>query len=102
VMGVGIIAEAHDLDGGRNLRIACQANVLRYVHEKGYIAVSGISLTVGRREVDGFWLHLIPETLERTTLGTATTGGLVNLEVDPLTMAAVDTVERLLAERGEA
>ena len=59
-------------------------------------------MTVGRREVDGFWLHLIPETLERTTLGTATTGGLVNLEVDPLTMAAVDTVERLLAERGEA
>jgi riboflavin synthase len=102
VMGVGMIAEVNDLDGGRNLRIACQANVLRYIHEKGYIAVSGISLTVGRREVDGFWLHLIPETLERTTLGTATTGGLVNLEVDPLTMAAVDTVERLLAERGEA
>jgi riboflavin synthase len=102
VMGVGMIAEVNNLEGGRNLRIVCQDDVLRYIHEKGYIAVSGISLTVGRREHDGFWLHLIPETLDRTTLGQATTGGLVNLEVDPLTMAAVDTVERLLAERGDA
>ena len=45
---------------------------MRYIFEKGYIAISGISLTVGRCEDDGFYLHLIPETLARTTLGKAT------------------------------
>lgn len=100
VFATGTLTVVEELDGGRNLFVSTSNDVMPYVLEKGYIAVAGISLTVGRCEKDGFWLHLIPETLERTTLGEARTGDLVNLEVDPITVAAVDTVHRLLAQKG--
>jgi riboflavin synthase len=52
------------------------------VVEKGSIAVDGVSLTVAEVDEDGFTVALIPETLERTTLGSAAPGRTVNLEVD--------------------
>ena len=52
--------------------------------EKGSIAVDGVSLTVGDVDDDAFEVSLIPETLERTTLGSAAPGRTVNLEVDVL------------------
>ena len=58
--------------------------LLRYVVEKGSIAVDGVSLTVSAVGDDWLQVSLIPETLERTTLGEATTGTPVNLEVDVL------------------
>ena len=58
--------------------------VRRYVVEKGSIAVDGVSLTVSSVDEMGFEVSLIPETLERTTLGAATPGRVVNLEVDVL------------------
>ena len=45
--------------------------LLRYVVEKGSIAVDGVSLTVASLDDDGFEVSLIPETLERTNLGRA-------------------------------
>jgi riboflavin synthase len=75
--------------------IAAGPDVLRYVVEKGSIAVDGVSLTVARIDDDGFDVSLIPETLERTTLGTAAPGAPVNLEVDVL----AKYVEKLLAGR---
>jgi riboflavin synthase len=56
--------------------------LLRYVVEKGSIAVDGVSLTVARVDEDAFDVSLIPETLERTNLGAAAAGTPVNLEVD--------------------
>ena len=58
--------------------------LLRYVVEKGSIAVDGVSLTVSAIDDESFSVSLIPETLERTTLGTAEPGRPVNLEVDVL------------------
>jgi riboflavin synthase len=58
--------------------------VLRYVVEKGSIAVDGVSLTVAEVDDGGFSVSLIPETLERTTLGSAAPGRPVNVEVDVL------------------
>jgi riboflavin synthase len=52
--------------------------------EKGSIAVDGVSLTVSAVDDDAFEVSLIPETLERTTLGSAAPGRAVNLEVDLL------------------
>jgi len=52
--------------------------------EKGSIAVDGVSLTVSAVDDAAFEVSLIPETLERTTLGTAAPGRRVNLEVDVL------------------
>ncbi len=52
--------------------------------EKGSIAVDGVSLTVSAVDGHGFEVSLIPETLERTTLGEAAPGRTLNLEVDVL------------------
>ncbi|MBT8419854.1 MAG: riboflavin synthase subunit alpha [Gammaproteobacteria bacterium] len=71
----------------------------KYIFTKGYIGIDGISLTIG--EVDGtvFDVNLIPETLNRTNIGTRGPGDYVNIEVDPQTQAIVDTVERVLAKQ---
>jgi riboflavin synthase len=66
------------------VRIAAPADLLRYVVEKGSIAVEGVSLTVSAVDEEAFEVSLIPETLERTTLGAAAPGRTVNLEVDVL------------------
>lgn len=67
---------------------------MKYLFAKGFIAVDGMSLTLV--EVDKnhstFTVHLIPETLKRTTLGQKQEGALVNIEVDHLTVATVETV----------
>ncbi|MEX2196946.1 MAG: riboflavin synthase [Thermoleophilaceae bacterium] len=77
--------EGIEEDGfSRRLRVACAPGVLRYVVEKGSIAVDGVSLTVAEVDEEGFVVGLIPETLERTTLGEARPGRVVNLEVDVL------------------
>jgi riboflavin synthase len=54
------------------------------VVQKGSITVDGVSLTVADLDDEGFSVSLIPETLERTTLGSAVPGRVVNLEVDVL------------------
>ena len=58
--------------------------MLRYVVEKGSIAVDGVSLTVTEVDERSFTVSLIPETLQRTNLGAADTGRRVNVEVDVL------------------
>ena len=84
VDGTGTVESATDEGFARNVRIACGTEVLRYIVEKGSIAIDGVSLTVASVDDDGFTVSLIPETLERTTLGEATPGRVVNLEVDVL------------------
>ncbi len=71
-----------------------------YLFPKGYIGIDGISLTIG--EVDGnkFDVNLIPETLARTNLNWRAAGDQINIEIDPQTQAIVDTVERVLDQRG--
>jgi riboflavin synthase len=62
--------------------IEAAKEVLRYVVEKGSIAVDGISLTVNRVDRRGFEVSIIPHTREHTTLGDKQAGAAVNLEVD--------------------
>jgi riboflavin synthase len=82
VDGTGRV-EAVSEDGfARVVRIGASPEVLRYVVEKGSIAVDGVSLTVSSVDDDGFEVSLIPETLERTNLGSSAPGRVVNLEVD--------------------
>ena len=70
---------------------------------KGFIAVDGISLTVGEvlEESSSFNLYLIPETLRVTTLGQKMQGKSVNIEIDSQTQTIVDTVNRYMKEREE-
>ena len=84
VDGTGTVEEV-TVEGFANVvRIACGPEILRYVVEKGSIAVDGVSLTVADLDDEGFTVSLIPETIERTTLGGAAPGRTVNLEVDVL------------------
>jgi riboflavin synthase len=84
VDGTGTV-ESVTVDGFSNVvRIECGQELLRYIVEKGSIAVDGISLTVSAIDGEGFTVSLIPETIERTTLGSAAPGRVVNLEVDVL------------------
>jgi riboflavin synthase len=84
VDGVGAISETRDDGFARVVTIAADPDLLRYVVEKGSIAVDGVSLTVARVDDDSFDVSLIPETLQRTNLGAARPGTPVNLEVDIL------------------
>ncbi|RUO25584.1 riboflavin synthase [Aliidiomarina minuta] len=72
---------------------------MEFILVKGFVAVDGASLTVGETTDEGFWLHLIPETLGVTTLGEAAPGSLLNIEADQQTMAIVATVKRVLAQQ---
>jgi hypothetical protein len=58
---------------------------MKYILPKGFIAVDGISLTVGEVGDENFTVYLIPETLRITTLGVRAVGDLVNLEVEAQT-----------------
>ena len=80
--------------------IAIDKKWLKYVSYKGFITVNGCSLTVGELKSNGFYLHLIPETLEVTNLGLAKIGTSFNIEVDQQTITIVDTIERYLKEKG--
>jgi riboflavin synthase len=95
VDGTGTVESARDEGFARLVRIAAPAELLRYVVEKGSIAVDGVSLTVASVDETGFTVSLIPETLERTTLGEAMPGRVVNLEVDVL----AKYVEKLAVRR---
>ena len=92
VDGVGAVAEVSDQGASREVRFSAPPGLLRYVVEKGSVTVDGVSLTVAGVDGDGFAVSLIPETLGRTTLGTAGPGRPVNLEVDVI----AKHVEKLL------
>jgi riboflavin synthase len=93
VDGVGAVRSVREDGFSRVVTIEAPPDVLRYVVEKGSIAVNGVSLTVSGLLGDAFEVSLIPETLERTTLGAAGAGTPVNLEVDVL----AKYVEKLVA-----
>lgn len=95
VDGVGTVADVHEDGFSHVVRVRAPESLLRYVVEKGSIAVDGVSLTVAAVDAESFTVALIPETLERTTLGAAAPGRPVNLEVDVL----AKHVEKLMAVR---
>jgi riboflavin synthase len=85
VDGVGVVTGVRDDGFARIVTVQTAPELLRYVVEKGSIAVDGVSLTVARVDDASFDVSLIPETLERTNLGGMTPSSptrTVNLEVD--------------------
>lgn len=92
VDGLGTIESVLEDGFARRVEIAAPRELLRYVVHKGSIAVDGVSLTVAELDNESFTVSLIPETLQRTNLGTVAPGSTVNLEVDVL----AKYVERLV------
>ena len=102
VMCTAEVVDVIDTPDNRTVWFRLPATWMRFILNKGYVGVDGCSLTVGDVREDGFCVHLIPETLTRTNLGWRRVGERINIEVDPQTQAIVETVERVLAQRGLA
>lgn len=99
VDGTGTVAAVTEAGFSRVLRVALPADLSRYVVQKGSITIDGVSLTVSGVADDWLEVSLIPETLERTNLGSVALGQRVNLEVDVL----AKYVEKMMrSEKGEA
>ncbi|MFL5954138.1 MAG: riboflavin synthase [Gaiellaceae bacterium] len=92
VDGVGTVRSVDDEGDGARVWFDVPHGLLKYVVEKGSIAVQGTSLTVADTDGGGFAVALIPHTLEATTLGALSPERRVNVEVDVL----AKYVEKLL------
>ena len=82
---------------GREIEFEVKSDLLKFILEKGYVALNGASLTIANRTSNGFRVAFIPETLSKTNLGALVIGSNVNLEIDRSTQAIIETVERVLA-----
>ena len=103
IMTTAEVAKILTSENNRQIWFKVQdSQLMKYILYKGFIGIDGISLTVGEVTPTRFCVHLIPETLERTTLGKKKLGARFNIEIDPQTQAVVDTVERVLAARENA
>jgi riboflavin synthase len=100
IMATGIIHSRTQSGDQMTFSILASPSTHKYLTEKGYIAIDGISLTVGEVDNGIFNLHIIPETLRLTTLGSKQVGDVVNLEIDSNTQLIVETIERLMKNRG--
>lgn len=74
----------------------CSSQLIRYMFPKGFVAIDGTSLTLVdvNRKNSSFTIHFIPETLAVTTFGLKKIGDMVNIEVDRLTVAVIETITR--------
>jgi riboflavin synthase len=97
VDGVGELVSVEEDGFSRRYRVALGPELLRYAVERGSIGLAGVSLTISATGEDWVEVSLIPETLERTTLGLAEPGRKLNVESD----IVAKYVERLVAYRGE-
>ncbi len=98
VSTTGTVIAIETANGAHDLRLRVERDWMAYIFEKGFVALDGISLTVGETwpEAGEFMVHLIPETLARTTIGARTLGDQLNVEIDAITHATVETVTRIM------
>lgn len=82
VDGVGRLRAVTRHGNSRTMSIAAPRELTRWLAPKGSIAVDGVSLTIQASRGTTFTVGLIPETLQRTTLGSLKPGGRVNIEID--------------------
>lgn len=80
--GTGVIQNIRQDDNAIWYTISAAPSVLRYIVEKGSVAIDGISLTVAAVTEDSFSVSIIPHTAAQTTLSAQTKGNIVNLETD--------------------
>ena len=98
VMMTAKIIERVERGEGLDLAIENPLEARPYILEKGFIAVDGMSLTIGEVSDERFALHIIPETLRATTIGDKGVGDSVNIEIDSRTQAVVETVMRNMGD----
>ena len=89
---ISCTCEAIKYEGDKEteIRVNTPKEWMKFIFKKGYVALNGVSLTVGKVESNYFSVYLIPETLEVTNLGTNSKNLMLNLEVDQNTVAIVN------------
>ena len=93
----GKIKKINKKDNTKDLIIGFPKKYKDYILEKGYIGVNGCSLTIGKVNKEGFYVHLIPAPLSVTNLDMLKEGSNVNIEIDQNTMTIVETVKNILS-----
>ncbi len=96
IMATGIVNEKSESGEGIDFTILAPLSIEKYLLEKGYVAIDGISLTIGDVSNSRFNLHIIPETMRQTTIASKQVGDAVNIEIDSTTQTIVSTVERMI------
>ena len=79
---IGTILSIDPRQTDRIIKIASPTRLMRYISNKGFIAVDGISLTITDLDASSFSVSLVNHTLKHTTLGNRRPGDNVNLEID--------------------
>ncbi|MDG2070483.1 MAG: riboflavin synthase subunit alpha [Pseudomonadales bacterium] len=99
VMGLAEVVSVERSENNCRMTFSMPGEWMRYIFNKGFMAINGASLTIANCEKDHFAVNLIPETLARTNFSLLKAQDKVNIEIDAQTQTIVDTVERVLAER---
>ncbi len=82
VDGVASVQSIGEDARSQRWRFAADKSLLRYIAEKGSVAVNGVSLTVNQADFEGFEVNLVPHTVEHTNFSVLTKNSPVNIEVD--------------------
>jgi riboflavin synthase len=90
----GEVVSAGNEEDARLVRISARDRLMRYIVNKGFIAVDGVSLTIADLDDVSFAVSLVTYTMEGTTLGGRRPGDIVNLEVDILAKYVENLRER--------
>ena len=99
IHGTGQVQKVIDRKETKDLQIKIPMNLREYFFYKGYVALNGCSLTIGKVLKSSFYIHLIPETVSVTTFDQIKKGDLVNIEIEQATINTVETVKRVMLER---
>tara|TARA_B100000941_G_C28421754_1_gene509215 strand:- start:234 stop:863 length:630 start_codon:yes stop_codon:yes gene_type:complete len=101
IMGTARVRSMETDPNNWRINFSVPKNWLRYLFNKGFIAINGASLTIAavNYQASELAVNLIPETLRMTNFSLLSVGDDVNIEIDSQTQTIVETVERVLAEK---
>ena len=99
IHGTGEVLKIIDRKETKDLQIKIPSSLREYIFYKGYVALNGCSLTIGKVLKSSFYIHLIPETVSITTFKDIKKGDSINIEVEQTTINTVETVKRVMLEK---
>ena len=99
IHGTGEVLKVINRQATKDLQIKLPIILREYFFYKGYVALNGCSLTIGKVLKTSFYIHLIPETVSVTTFKDIKKGDLINIEIEQATINTVETVKRVMSER---
>ncbi len=99
IHGTGEVLKVINRKETKDLLIKIPSQLREYFFYKGYVALNGCSLTIGKVLKSSFYIHLIPETVSVTNFKEIKKGDLINIEVEQTTINTVETVKRVMLER---